>query len=75
MHALYANKEPLEFNESSLSSLAFELLWANMADNSLALFSFLTDKYPNSAKAKTNLLQACGHRLANSAKSRSSICK
>lgn len=73
-NALDTDKSLLEFNEASLSSLAFELLWANIADNSLALFSFIHDKYPSSAKAKTNLLQACNHRLAKNAKSRAGIC-
>jgi len=72
--ALYADTEPLEFNETSLSSLAFELLWSNIADNSLQLFAFIRDKYPNSSNAKTNLLQACNHRLAKNSKRRTSLC-
>ena len=71
---LQTDKENLEFNEKSLSSLGFELLWSNIADNALTLFAFIQQKYPNSSKAKTNLLQACNHRLAKNVKDKASIC-
>ena len=64
----------LAFNEASLSSLAFDLLWANMPENALQLFAFITEKYPNSTNASANLLQACSHRLASNAKKSMPVC-
>tara|TARA_R110001583_G_scaffold185310_1_gene345322 strand:- start:295 stop:498 length:204 start_codon:yes stop_codon:yes gene_type:complete len=64
----------LEFNQQNLSFNAFELLLSNIADNALALFAFIHDKYPTSSIAKINLLEACNHRLAKNAKNRASIC-
>ena len=61
-------------NEQSLSALAFELLWSNEGENALQLFSFIAAKYPSSASAKANLLQACNHRLTKNAKSNAVIC-
>jgi CubicO group peptidase (beta-lactamase class C family) len=71
---LKSRKNNLDFNEQSLSSLAFELLWTNIANNSLQLFSFISDEFPNSSQAQTNLQRACNHRLAKSAENRASIC-
>ena len=71
---LKSENNHLDFNQQSLSSLAFELLWSNIADNSLQLFSFINNEFPNSPQAKTNLQRACDHRLAKKAKSRTNIC-
>ena len=71
---LKSENNPLDFNQQSLSSLAYELLWSNIADNSLQLFSFISHEFPNSSQAKINLERACNHRLAKKAKNRASIC-
>lgn len=71
---LKSGNNHLDFNQQSLSSLAFELLWSNIADNSLQLFSFISNEFQNSSQAKINLQRACNHRLAKKAKRRTSTC-
>jgi len=69
-----SNKNNLVFNQQSLSALAFQLLWSDIGDKSLELFSFISHQFPDSSTAKKNLLQACEHRLAKNSKNRSRIC-
>ncbi|MEC4725215.1 hypothetical protein HWQ46_06570 [Shewanella sp. D64] len=71
---LKSENNHLDFSQQSLSSLAFELLWSNMADNSLQLFSFIINAFPNSSQAEINLQRACNHRLTEKANSRTGIC-
>jgi CubicO group peptidase (beta-lactamase class C family) len=74
LNEVQPKKNNLDVNEQSLSSLAFGLLWSNIANDALQLFSVISDKFPNSLQAQTNLQVACNHQLAKSAKSRDSIC-
>lgn len=74
LNALNAEKNNFDFNEQSLSSLAFELLWANIAIDSLKLFAFINNEFPNSSQAKLNLQQACEHRLAKNVENRVNLC-
>lgn len=71
---LTSAKKNLPLNEQSLSSLAFELLWANMANDALHLFSFISKEFQNSSTAKLNLQQACEHRLSKNVENRESVC-
>ncbi|WP_261593430.1 serine hydrolase domain-containing protein [Pseudoalteromonas holothuriae] len=73
-NGLKAEKNNFDFNEQSLSSLAFELLWANIASDSLKLFAFIKSEFPKSPRAKLNLQRACEHRLAKNVENRVSIC-
>lgn len=74
LNDLKSVKNNLDFNEQSLSSLAFELLWANIVNDSLQLFSFIGNAFQNSPQAQTNLQRACHHRLAKSAENTVNIC-
>ncbi len=62
------------FDEKSLSSLAYDLLWANLPDYSLRLFSFISNEFPSSTAAKKNLQKACGHRLAKRVQNKVNFC-
>ncbi len=68
-------KKNVDFNEQSLSALAFELLWSNMPTNALQLFTLISNEFPNSLQARHNLQQACSHRLARSVVNKLSFCK
>lgn len=74
LNGLKAEKNSFDINEQSLSSLAFELLWANIASDSLKLFDFIINEFPNSSQAKLNLQQACEHRLAKNVENRVNKC-
>ena len=74
LNGLKTKKNNFALNEQSLSSLAFELLWANIASDSLKLFAFINNEFPNSSQAKINLQRACTHRLAKSVENSVKIC-
>ncbi len=72
LNGLQAEKN--NFDEQSLSSLAFKLLWANIAIDSLKLFAFINNEFPNSSQAKLNLQRACEHQLAKNVENRVNLC-
>lgn len=74
LNGLKSKRNNLDLNEQSLSSLAFDLLWANIANDSLQLFAFINNEFPNSSQAKLNLQRACEHRLAKKVENRVNIC-
>ena len=74
LNTLNSEKNNLDFHEQSLSPLAFELLWSNIISDSLKLFAFISNTFPESKQAELNLQRACKHRLAKNVKIREIIC-
>ena len=74
LQSLTADNTQFKLSEESLASLAFELLWSSLAEQSLQLFSFIVSEFPNSSTANQNLQKACRHHLAKSAKSFAEQC-
>jgi hypothetical protein len=74
LQSLTADNTQFQISEESLASLAFELLWSSLADQSLQLFSFIVSEFPNSSTANQNLQKACHHHLARGAKSFAEQC-
>lgn len=62
-------------DESSLNSLAYEMLWSGLANDSLALFAFIENTFTNSNSATDNLAFACRHRLTQQASNRAAVCQ
>jgi len=74
LQSLTADNTQFQISEESLASLAFELLWSSLADQSLQLFAFIVSEFPNSSTANQNLQKACHHHLAKGAKSFAEQC-
>ena len=72
---LEAKKGEYNFNEASLSALAYQILWSGLGNESLKLFSFITNTFVDSLKAKTNLERACNHHVTNGLLNKRGICK
>ncbi|AZZ98834.1 class A beta-lactamase-related serine hydrolase [Pseudoalteromonas sp. R3] len=64
-----------DLDESSMTSMAYELLWSGLADKSLKLFSLINRSFSNSPTAESNLVQACNHRLTKNVHKKSEVCK
>lgn len=71
---LTSNKSSFTFSEQSLSSVAYELLWANIPQYAIPLFSFIVKQYPSSKTASGNLEQACQHRLSKQWQGKQHFC-
>ncbi|MGQ8367199.1 serine hydrolase domain-containing protein [Glaciecola sp. 1036] len=61
-------------DEQSMTSIAYELLWSNLADKALQMFSVIREEFSDSTQAQANLEQACQHRLTMSATVKAQIC-
>jgi len=72
---LEAKKGEYSFNEASLSALAYQVLWSGIGNESLQLFSFISNTFGDSLKAKSNLQLACNHRITNDSLNKQRICK
>jgi hypothetical protein len=72
---LEAKKGEYSFNEVSLSALAYQILWSGIGNESLQLFSFISNTFVGSLKAKRNLERACNHRITNDSLNKQHFCK
>ncbi|WP_141235526.1 hypothetical protein [Pseudoalteromonas sp. NBT06-2] len=72
---LEAKKGEYSFNETSLSVLAYQVLWSGIGNESLQLFSFISNTFGDSLKAKSNLQLACNHRITNDSLNKQHFCK
>ncbi|WP_199609589.1 serine hydrolase domain-containing protein [Flocculibacter collagenilyticus] len=63
-----------DLDEQKMTAIAYELLWSGLADKSLHLFAFISDRFNESTTAKSNLTRACDHRLTKSVKDKATIC-
>lgn len=75
MTALEAKKGEYNFNEASLSALAYQILWSGLGSESLRLFSFINNIFADSLNAKTNLERACDHQVTNGLLNKQGFCK
>ncbi|WJG08598.1 hypothetical protein [Aliiglaciecola sp. LCG003] len=74
LHEIKSAKTEHVLDEASLSSLAFQLLWSGLINQSLPLFSFINTEFVDSKSAQQNLSNTCSHRLVKQSKADLTVC-